>query len=142
MEKFYSLPDLPLLPYSDTQALLLRLLEYRDFSVLPALFDRLQEEGLYTELADLRKKFGLFLSHWQTGGVSGPPPHTYWSRTVWELLPVLWHLIYSPAAAAEVLNRMVWGKPSSDFTYTAAGVIPAGSVVYFNATAKTVYALH
>lgn len=102
MDKVYSLPDLPRLPYSDTQALLVRLLEYRDFSALRPLMDELEAVG-DTKTA---KKIQLILLQ-----NCHPPkfPHSAsWDFLAEGVVYETLHYLYSWEGAAEELAKRVW----------------------------------
>jgi hypothetical protein len=57
VDKVYTLPDLPKVPYSDLQALVCRLIEFADLSVLPALDDELRFRDRLDDLNRLRCAF-------------------------------------------------------------------------------------
>lgn len=145
MEKVYSLPDLPRLPYSDLQALLVRLLEYGDFSVLPPLFDLLQESGESALVAKWREDLTRFVFD------EDPVSHCGWDMEAESLLRDCFHLIYTTDALVQCLMRIRWPKAepsgpayneSVGYTalapYTAEGDIPAGALVVFDNINNTV----
>ncbi len=149
MEKVYSLPDLPRLPYSDLQALLVRLLEYRDFTVLPALFALLAESGEETLLLALRKEVYAFVA--QYGREDNPYWLPRWSSVAEDILLYSVHRIYTTEALLTVLSEQKWREnedvqpltvaaPATEWpiTYTAEETIPAGSVVALDTQTATV----
>jgi hypothetical protein len=54
MDKVYTLPDLPAAPTNNLGLLVRRLIEYADWSVLPALLDEMTEQGRHYELNMLK----------------------------------------------------------------------------------------
>jgi len=151
VEKVYSLPDLPRLPYSDLQALLMRLLEYRDFTVLPALFDLLVESGESRLMERVRAELIQFAVDPEYGPENRWAPR--WSAVVIRILRYCFHLIWTTEAAVEMLSKGLWedqleldpvmpmGMPvvaPAMPTFTAEGDIPAGALVAFDNTNNTV----
>lgn len=53
--KLYTLPDIPAAATSNLQLLVRRLIEYADWSLLPALLDELQEQGRVRDVRQLSR---------------------------------------------------------------------------------------
>lgn len=100
MEKVYSLPDLPLAPYSDVQALARRLLEYRDWSAVRLLLDELESVGD----AETAKKVRETLIGWI------PIRWPQWGSLVDALLVSLCPYMFSLDAAIELLEKTEWDR--------------------------------
>lgn len=108
MEKVYSLPDLPLAPYSDVQALARRLLEYRDFSALRPLLDELDATGE----TEARKSLlslcaGVATESWWN-----------WDSFCRNALCYLCHLLFSIDGVVMALNQKDWSEVNNAYTFT------------------------
>ncbi len=100
MEKVYSLPELPLAPYSDAQALARRLLEYRDFSALRPLLDELDATG-ETEARKgvLSLCVGVATEYWWD-----------WDGFTRNLCHHLGHLLFSVDGVVAALEKRDWSN--------------------------------
>jgi hypothetical protein len=129
VEKVYHLPDLLPAPYSDLQALVRRLLEYADWSVLPALLDELKASGREREIRWLQGHIAQHLCR------SDSVVKTY-KVFVAHILGIYWFDLFDvTSTAAAMAKTPFWRQPpltgrgGTIITYAAAEAIPAGSLV-------------
>lgn len=114
MQKVYTLPDLPLAPYSDAQALLRRFVEYRDFSALRPLLDELEALG---EKETRRHLFNVCLSAATEG-------YWIWNSVALNILIHTGHLLYSVEGLIDALSSKYWPEPTSVYSYSTTGYEP------------------
>lgn len=91
--KLYALPDLTPAPYSEVQGLVRRLIEYADWSVLPALVDELTAMGRHQELFWLRHSVSTRLQP----SIFDNDDWSWWGQTLTELF--LFDLFSVPGVA-------------------------------------------
>lgn len=111
MNKAYQLPDIPPAPTSDLQLLVRRLLEWADFSTLPAIFDKLKEEGRDEDLAYLK----CYVSYLALPDKQSPTWSTPFYRFVHSCLPLFTFDLYSMEGLMEVCENRSKPLPKGHF---------------------------
>jgi hypothetical protein len=98
-EKIYTLPDLLPAPTSDLQLLVRRLIEYADWSLLPALMDELRDRSRVDDIRQLQTKLTQHLI-------------TVWANDRWiEWVEYLWRLfLFDLFDVNGIANRMAETK--------------------------------
>lgn len=103
MDKVYTLPDLLPAPYSELQGLVRRLIEYADWSVLPALLDELREQRRELDYHHIRGLIAQQLDppYWRADADSWP----YWTDT---LIRIFLFDLFDVADLARMLGEVGW----------------------------------
>jgi hypothetical protein len=139
MEKVYTLPDLPPAPTSDLQLLVRRLLEYADWSVLPALVDELKATGREQDLAAVKQAVRHFACPTLDTSLWDNPFKLFAEKA----LETFYFDLFSmegiiqqavdrskPASNSKIPYRSLLSLPREYvWQYTASEEIPAGSLV-------------
>lgn len=107
LQKVYSLPDLPPAPTSDLQALVRRLIEYADFSTLPAICDELQQQNRIKDYTNFRK--------WVVSEADSlsqhPSNRLYWTSIPYPLRRIFWLDLFSLEGLAQFMTERLSTEP-------------------------------
>lgn len=132
MDKIFTLPDLLPAPTSDLGLLVRRLVEYADWSLLPALMDELNANGRASEVRSLGRLMSYRLTP-QKNLLYLPADWGWWAE---QLMALFWWDLFSVEGCMAELSKVTY-KPKMQVdeelrqtraTYVSRRVVTADNV--------------